>query len=67
MKYRWIYKREMIYKGNIYTNYAVIIRNKYLFSSMTLDNCIDFVIRYAQKHKINPLRTGKNAKYKKEI
>jgi hypothetical protein len=57
----------MIYKGNIYTNYAVIIRNKYLFSSMTLDNCIDFVIRYAQKHKINPLRTGKNAKYKKEI
>jgi hypothetical protein len=67
MKYRWIRKITQRYKDKTYVSYAVSINDKHLYSSLTLEYCEEYVVRYAEKHGINYsdiLRTGKHKRIK---
>ena len=67
MKYRWIFKQKGRYKGAEYEYYSVIINQKYRYSSSVLENCIDFLLHFAEKHEIpkeNILKTKKHTRIK---
>ena len=63
MKYRWIYSTIVNANGKSYTNYVVRIKDKYKYSSKVLENCVSYVLHYAQKNEIEEskiLRTPRN-------
>lgn len=52
MEYRWIIKQCTKAKGKEYHFYSVKIKDRYRFSSKNLDNCIQFLLHFAEQNNI---------------
>jgi hypothetical protein len=65
INYRWIYANKLTYKGKVYINYTVRIKDKYKYTSTDLQNSINYVLHYAKKNRIkksNIFKTGKHVR-----
>lgn len=61
--YRWIYRKKNKAKNCYF--FIVLINNEYKYSSSCVDDCVYYLLNFAEKHGISKEDLIKNGKHKR--